>query len=197
MKKILVAAIVLVMTIGIIGCGKSDKSPVDANKETRQLVVTNQETEETSDGMEAGYEQEGSENAEGLNLEDYDLFRYFAKPSAEVALLSGIEPETMENGTQHFELSKSVTVYTDASDEHKIDYLNISAYNNTSPYHIGKYWLGMSREDIDRVSEEVGYHWLNEENKIVRFTNDIHIIQFYLDNSAPARATQISLYWYE
>lgn len=186
------------MSISIIGCGKRDSSSADSNSESRQLNVDYQETEEeTEDAMKAGYEQPGNENAAGVNLEDYDLFRYFDKPSAEVEALSGVAPETMENGTQHFEMSKGVTVYTDDSEERKVNYLNISAYNNTSPYHIGKYWIGMSREDIDRISEEVGYHWMSEESKIVRFTNDIHIIQFYLDNSNPARATQISLYWYD
>ncbi len=187
----------MALSIGSIACGKSDTGSENTKKESRQLVVTTQETEETTETMVAGFEQEGNENADGLNLADYDLFRFFDKPSAEVALLTGVEPETMDNGTQHFELSKSVTIYTDDSEEHKINYLNISAYNNTSPYHIGKFWLGMSREDVDHVCEEIGYHWLNEESKIVRFTNEDHIIQLYLDNGTPARATQISFYWYE
>ncbi len=198
MKNILLGAAVLILAIGISGCGKVDPASSNDKQESRQLVISGAETEETqNETMIAGFDQSGSENAAGVNLEDYDLFRYFDKTSAEVVSLSGKEPQTQENGNQYFELSKSVTVYTDNSEEHKVNYLNISAYDNTSPYHIGKYWLGMSREDIDRVSEEVGYHWLSEESKIVRFSNDIHIIQFYLDTGSPARVTQLSLYWYE
>ena len=197
MKNILLGAVVLVLSIGMIGCGKADPVSNGSNNETRQLVINNQETDETSEGNVIGAEPETNDRSADVNLADYDLFRYFAKTSAEVQEMSGVAPENIEDGTQHFALATSVMVYTDDSEEHKVNYLNISAYNNESAYHIGKYWMGMSREDIDRVAEEVGYHWMSEESKIVRFTNDIHVIQFYLDNGTPARVTQISLYWYD
>ncbi len=197
MKRVWLGITVVVMSLGIFACGKSETSSSNSNNETRQIVINDYETETETETMTVDLEEVANNNAEAVNLEDYDLFRYFDKTSAEVTELSGIEPETMDNGTQHFQLSKSVSLYTNNSEEHKVDYLNISAYDNVSAYHIGKYWIGMSREDIDKVSEEVGYHWISEESKIVRFSNDVHIIQFYLNNGSPARVTQMSLYWYE